>query len=140
MPLRGPFTVTDNKLGTFTCGSVTSLGVGATVTCTKSYTTKASDIGGSGTNLPTGVIANINTGPWLQTSMSTQDTTITNAGPNIPNGVYPAWCIEDHVPTDLHNQPATLYSTIGGSIPANEASLPWNEVNYVLNHKTRTQY
>jgi len=132
--LTGPFTVTDNKLGTFTCGSATTLAPGGSVTCTKSYTIKASDLGGE-EGLPTKVIANINTGPWLQTARSTQDTTISGAGPIVPNGIYAAWCIEDHVPTDLHNQPATLYSTIGGSLPADVAVQPWNEVNYVLNHK-----
>jgi len=27
------------------------------------------------------------------------------------------WCIQDHVPTDLHNQPARLYSTVRGILP-----------------------
>jgi uncharacterized repeat protein (TIGR01451 family) len=134
VPLMGPFKVTDDKLGTFTCGSATTLAPGGSVSCTKSYTIKASDLGGEA-GLPTKVIANINTGPWLQTAMSTQDTKISGAGPIVPNGIYAAWCIEDHVPNDLHNQPATLYSTIGGSLPADVASQPWNEVNYVLNHK-----
>ena len=115
--LTGPFTVTDDKLGTFTCGSATSLAPGASVTCTKSYTIQASDLGNV-TSLPTGVTANINTGAWLQGVKSTQDTTITGAGPGVPNGTYPCWCIQDHVPNDLHNQPGTLYSTVGGSLPA----------------------
>ena len=139
VPLTGPFKVTDDKLGTFPCWSAaTALAPGASVTCTMNYTIKASDLGGDA-GLPTKVIANINTGPWLQTAMSTQDTTITGAGPSVPNGIYPAWCIEDHVPNDLHNQPATLYSTIGGRLPADVASVPWNEVNYVLNHKIHTK-
>ena len=55
----------------------------------------------------------------------------------MPDGVYPGWCIQDHVNVDLHNQPGTLYSTIGGSLPADVANLPWGKVNYVLNHKIR---
>ena len=133
--LTGPFTVTDDKLGTFVCGSsTTSLAPGASVTCTKSYTIKASDLG----NEPHGVTATINTGSWLSFVNSTQDTTITGAGPGVPNGTYSCWCIQDHVPADLHNQPGTLYSTVGGSLPA---VLPnaavWNKVNYTLNHKIR---
>ena len=69
--------------------------------------------------------------------MSTLDTTITNAGPGVPNGIYPGWCIQDHVAYGLHNQPAKLYSTIGGSLPPDVATLPWNKVNYMLNHKIR---
>ena len=69
--------------------------------------------------------------------MSTQDTEIWGAGPGAPNAVYPGWCIQDHVPTDLHNQPARLYSTVGVSLPADVAGLAWNKVNYALNHKIR---
>jgi hypothetical protein len=108
---------------------------GASVTCTKNYTILASDLGN--VTLPTGRIANINTGFWLQGVVSTQDTTITGAGPGVPNGIYPGWCIQDHVPTDLHNQPASLYSTVGGGLPADVAGLAWNKVNYLLNHKIR---
>ena len=131
--LTGPFTVTDDKLGTLTCGSG-SLAPGASVTCTMSYMIKASDLGSE----PHGVTANINTGTWLSFKNSTQDTKITGAGPSVPDGTYPCWCIQDHVPTDLHNQRGTLYSTIGGSLPT---KLPnpavWNKINYTLNHKIR---
>ena len=98
------------------------------------YTVVAGDLG-TVTSLPTGVTANINTGAWLQGVVSIQDTTITGAGPGVPNGIYPAWCIQDYVPTDLHNQQARLYSTIGGDLPADVAGLPWNKINYILNHK-----
>ena len=135
--LTGPFTVTDDKLGAFTCGSAaTILASGASVTCTKSYTIKAKDLGGA-TSLLAGVTANINTGQWLGGVVSTQDTTISGAGPGAPNAVYPGWCIQDHVSTDLHDQPARLYSTVGVSLPADVAGLAWNKVNYVLNHKFR---
>jgi hypothetical protein len=136
VPLTGPFKVTDdNFLLPFQCGTATTtLAPGASLTCTKNYTVQAGDLGNV-TSLPTGVTATINTGAWLRGVMSTQDTTITNAGPGVPNGIYPGWCIQDYIPGDLHNEPATLYSTIGGSLPPDVALLPWNKVNYILNHK-----
>ena len=133
--LTGPFTVTDDKLGSFACGSG-SLAPGASLTCTKSYVIQAKDLG-TVISLPTGVSAIVNTGVWLGGVMSTQDTTISHAGSGVPNGIYPGWCIQDHVPTDLHNQTGTLYSTIGGSLPADVASIKWGKVNWVLNHKIR---
>jgi hypothetical protein len=46
--------------------------------------------------------------------------------------------VQDHVSTDLHNQPAALYSTVEDNLPT---VLPnarvWNKVNYTLNHKIR---
>src|SRR6185295_15906827 len=104
--------------------------------CTKRYAIKAKDLGTVTSSL-TGVNATIFTGGWLQGVLSTQDTEITAAGSGMPDEVYPGWCIQDHVPTDLHNQPATLYSTTGGGLPADVASLAWNKVNYALNHKIR---
>lgn len=134
--LTGPFTVTDDKLGTFVCGSLASLAPGAAVTCTRSYKIRARDLS-SVTGSLTGVIANIHTGSWLQGVVSAQDTSVTGAGSSLVDGVYPAWCIQDHVPNDLHDQFATLYSTAGGSLPADVAGLAWNKVNYLLNHKIR---
>ena len=137
--LTGPFTVTDNKLGAFPCGtSATILLAGQSVTCTKNYVIQASDLG-SGTNWLQGVTANINTGVWLQSTNSTQATKITGPA-GAPNGVYPCWCIQDHVPNDLHNKPAKLYSTTGGSLPADVAGLAWGKVNYILNHKVHGPY
>jgi hypothetical protein len=42
--LSGPFNVSDDKLGSFQCGTATSLAPGASTTCTKSYTIQASDL------------------------------------------------------------------------------------------------
>ncbi|MEO8680519.1 MAG: hypothetical protein ABI665_15815, partial [Vicinamibacterales bacterium] len=134
--LTGPFTVTDDKLGTFTCGSAASLAPGATISCTMTYTIQASDLGDE-SSLPQGVTANIDTGQWLSFRNSTQDTRITGAGPGVPDGTYRCWCIQDWVPTDLHNQPARLYSSAGSGLPADVAALAWNKVNYTLNHKIR---
>ncbi len=134
--LNGPFTVTDDKLGSFSCGAAGSLAPGASISCTKNYVIQPKDLGNV-VALPTGVVATVDTGQWLGGVMSTQDTTISNAGAGVPSGIYPGWCIQDYVPTDLHNQPGTLYSTIGGSLPADVAGIAWGKVNWVLNHKIR---
>ena len=137
--LTGPFTVADDKLGTFACGSAsTILGPGQFVTCTNTYTTVNGDIGNYTASLPHG--ANINTGPWLSFTNSTQDTKITGGGLDVPNGTYSCWCIQDHVPLDLHNQPGMLYSTIGSTLPSDVFGLAWGKINYTLNHKIRGPY
>ena len=106
------------------------------LSCTKSYVIQPKDIG-TVVSLPTNVPATVDTGAWLAGVMSTQDTKISNAGSGVPNGIYPGWCIQDYVPTDLHNQTGTLYSTIGGSLPPDLAAIQWGKVNWVLNHKLR---
>jgi hypothetical protein len=136
VPVTGPFTITDDKLGTFACGAATSLAPAEVVSCTASYVVQSRDIG-TAPGLPTGVRATVNTGAWLGGVMSTQDTAISGAGAGVPGGVYPGWCIQDHVAIDLHNQTGTLYSTIGGGLPADVAGLKWHQINYVLNHKIR---
>jgi len=134
--LNGPFTVTDDKLGTFACGTATSLAPGASVNCTKTYVIQATDLGNV-TSLPTGVTATVHYENWLQGVISTQDTTIIGAGPGIPDGRYPGWCIQQHAGIQLKNQPGTLYSSIGGGLPADLVGRPWNKINWVLNHKIR---
>jgi hypothetical protein len=47
--LDGPFTISDDKLGAFQCGTATGLAANATVTCTKNYTIQAADVNASGT-------------------------------------------------------------------------------------------
>jgi hypothetical protein len=42
--LSGPFNINDNKLGTFQCGTATSLAPGASISCTRNYTIQATDI------------------------------------------------------------------------------------------------
>lgn len=134
--LTGPFTVTDDKLGTFVCGIQTPLAPGASISCTKSYTVQASDLcSAPSTTFTQGVTANINTGAWLGFVNSAQDTKITGAGPSVPNGTYSCWCIQDYVPRDLHNELAKLYSTTGVGLPADVAGLAWKKINYVLNNK-----
>jgi hypothetical protein len=71
VPLTEPFPVIDDKLGPLQCGSAaTSLASGASVTCTATDVIQASDLGNVPT-LPTKVIANVNTGAWLQGVMGT---------------------------------------------------------------------
>jgi hypothetical protein len=133
--LNGPFTVTDDKLGSFPCGDQATLNPGASISCTRTYVVRSGDLGNVPA-LPSGVPAIVDTGAWLQGRMSTQDTGIDGAAPFVPAGVYPGWCIQDHVPRDLHGEGATLYSTLG-SLPADVAKLPWGWINHVLNHKLR---
>ena len=56
-------------------------------------------------------------------------------GYDVSDGVYPGWCIQDFVVGLLNNDPVMLYSTYDPNMPADVQSLPWNEINYVLNHK-----
>jgi hypothetical protein len=134
--LTGPFTVNDDKLGPISCGAAGELAPGATVTCTATYTIQASDLGDE-SSLPQGVTAVVDTRTWLTSKNSTQDTKITGAGPGVRNAVYQCWCIQDYVPADLHGEPAQLFSSAGGSLPADVAGLAWGKVNYTLNHKIR---
>ena len=47
--LSGPFNITDDKVGTFQCGTATSLLPGASVTCTKNYTIQSGDLNATNT-------------------------------------------------------------------------------------------
>jgi hypothetical protein len=50
--------------------------------------------------------------------------------------LYAGWCIQNNIYGDLHNEPGTiLYYSTSPDLPADLAGLPWNEINYVLNHK-----
>jgi len=42
--LSGPFMITDDKLGTFQCGTATSLAPSASISCTKTYTIQPGDL------------------------------------------------------------------------------------------------
>ena len=56
-------------------------------------------------------------------------------GADILNGIYPGWCIQHYIVGVLQDQPATLYASTSPNLPPDVAELPWNEINYVLNHK-----
>lgn len=83
------------------------------------------------------VIANY--GDWLEGTNSTIDIHISNTQPGtgITDGEYAGWCIQDHIFGRLYSEPATLYSSISPDLPDDLLGLPWNEINYVLNHKIR---
>ncbi len=86
------YNVTDNKLGTFTCGSPTSLAVGASLTCSTTYVITAADVTtGSVTNSATASGGGLTSSPdsvtvsWVgevTTSIHVNPvTTIPNNGP-----------------------------------------------------------
>jgi hypothetical protein len=140
--LTGPFMISDDKLGTFQCGAATSLAPGTSLTCTRNYTIQADDVATDGTlvtSLPNGLTATVTYGMWMQGSKSIMDITLSGLSPasGMLNGVYAGWCIQDHIAGQLKNQPAKLYSSLGSGLPADSANLPWNKINYVLNHKIR---
>ena len=49
MALTGPVTITDDRLGSFTCGSVVSLVPAASVPCSRTYAIRSGDLNPSGT-------------------------------------------------------------------------------------------
>jgi hypothetical protein len=74
-------------------------------------------------------------GPWPQGTNSTMDVTLSGvgAGFDVTDGVYAGWCIQDHVLGGANQ--VTLYSSDDPNMPADALVLPWNKINYVLNHK-----
>jgi len=76
---------------------------------------------------------------WLTGSNSTLDIYINNllneAG--LSNGVYAGWCIQPRITGLLHDESAVIYSSLNNDLPSDLAALPWNKINYVLNHKVR---
>ncbi len=134
----GPIMITDDKLGSFACGTVTSLAPGASVTCTRNYVIQSADLGNV-LHLPVQQFVNATYGDWLAGTNSTMNITLSGipSGADVPNGVYTAWCLQDHVLGSLYNQMATLYTSTHSNLPSDVAGLPWSKVNYILNHKIR---
>ncbi len=58
-------------------------------------------------------------------------------GYDVSNGIYTGWCVDlvGHVTRGVDYQ-VLLYSSL--SPPAQFASIPWNMINYILNHKQGT--
>jgi hypothetical protein len=86
-----------------------------------------------------GVTATVNYETWLEGSYSTMDVTLSNipSGVGLGNGMYTGWCIQDGISGELRGQQATLYNSLSNTLPSDVSALPWNEINYVLNHKVR---
>ena len=59
------------------------------------------------------------------------------SSPKEIKGVYAGWCIQAEITGELASDKAILYLSTSSSLPADVADLPWNEINYVLNHKLR---
>jgi hypothetical protein len=76
---------------------------------------------------------------WLSGNNSTLDISLYNipdeAG--LPNGVYAGWCIQPRITGLLHGEQAVIYSSLAENLPPDLMDLPWDKINYVLNHKVR---
>jgi len=92
-------------------------------------------------NLPTDTVLATH-GPWNQGANSTLDITLSDVDPgfDVTNGTYTGWCLEDnHQPNAPQNTEVTLLdSTCPPFPPVDYNSIPWDEVNYLLNHKLGT--
>ncbi len=90
-------------------------------------------------NLETGQTATVNYSDWLEGTQSTLDISLSNipVDAELSNGIYVGWCIQPGITGLLHSETATLYSSLNITLPSGLLGLPWNEINYVLNHKIR---
>jgi uncharacterized repeat protein (TIGR01451 family) len=82
LTVSGPFSVTDDKLGTFACSGSTSLAPAATASCTKTYTIKQSDLdAGSITNVATASGSTVTSAPATKTvtAVQTEHATLTKS-------------------------------------------------------------
>ncbi len=101
----------------------------------------ASAFTGPNPNLPTTEVT-INQGP-LTSWVFPFDTTIVSGVPvasppyDVANGeIYTGWCIDlGHHVTRGVDYPVLLYSSLGASLPVPFDSIPWDMINYVLNHE-----
>lgn len=62
-------------------------------------------------------------------------------GFDVMNGLYPGWCMEDnHRPNAPAGSQVTLYDSTDAAVnlPASYQGVPWEQVNWVLNHKQGT--
>lgn len=61
----------------------------------------------------------------------------TGAGFDVTDGfAYTGWCIEDNL--NANTSPVRLYSSYDPALPGNLGSVPWDRLNYILNHKQGT--
>lgn len=58
------------------------------------------------------------------------------SGYGLTNGVYRAWCIEADAPIEpFANYTGRVYRGWATNVPAAFTNVPWNKLNYLLNHK-----
>jgi hypothetical protein len=77
---------------------------------------------------------------WLTGSQSTLDIFVSDVLDStfLSVGVYAGWCIQPRITGLLHGETVTIYSSLDETnLPADLAGLPWNKINYLLNHKIR---
>lgn len=60
------------------------------------------------------------------------------AGFDVSDGTYAGWCVQKDKFADPTQ--VLLYSSDDSAVPSDAASLPWDKVNYLLNHKAGTAF
>jgi hypothetical protein len=98
-------------------------------------------------NLPLIPVA-VTHGPWLGGAVSTLDITLGSVPPgfDVSDGTYVGWCLEDNFLDDPPD--GELYRLVDSTDdPVNFPSpcenydqIPWDRVNYLLNHKNGTSW
>lgn len=90
-------------------------------------------------NMEFSAVATVAYSDWLTGTNSPLDIHVSNLPDetDLLNGVYTGWCIQPRITGLLHGETATIYSSLNENLPSDLATLPWDKVNYVLNHKVR---
>ncbi|NWG35952.1 MAG: hypothetical protein HXY42_16095, partial [Chloroflexi bacterium] len=92
------------------------------------------------TTLNSGVSATVHYSDWLAGTNSTLDIFLSDILENtdLSNGTYVGWCIQPRITGLMHGEHAVIYSSLSEeALPSELAGLPWDKINYVLNHKIR---
>jgi hypothetical protein len=100
----------------------------------------ASQAGKSNADMVSSASATVRYSDWLAGSSSTLDIFLSDVSgnPDLLDGMYVGWCIQPRITGLLHGEPAIIYSSLNmASLPEELVDLPWDKINYVLNHKIR---
>jgi hypothetical protein len=92
------------------------------------------------TTLNSSVSATVHYSDWLEGTNSTLDIFLSDILENtdLSNGTYVGWCIQPRITGLMHGERAMIYSSLSAeALPSELAGLPWDKINYVLNHKIR---